>query len=157
MFCSIFEISPGTPLVSGDYPIIPCIAYRIAVLVEIFTLWLLIIIIVHSAIKKYCFPWSVFFFVNQCCNFLKRSLISLFSLLRVCINVLLLRRWFPHFFISGWCLRLITELEIVVWEVMELVSVLGRVHGDIEGGPLEIESLTDRVTFFCIQLLESLL
>ena len=44
-------------------------------------------------------------------------------------------------------MRLIPELGFVVWGVVELASVLGRVNGDIGGGPLEIESLTDRVTF----------
>ena len=44
-------------------------------------------------------------------------------------------------------MRLIPELELVVWEAMELVSVLCRVNGDIGGGSLAPESLTDRVTF----------
>ena len=42
---------------------------------------------------------------------------------------------------------MIQELEILVWEVMELASVLGRVNGDIGGGSLALEAFTDRVTF----------
>ena len=44
-------------------------------------------------------------------------------------------------------MRLIPELELVVWEAMELVSVLCRVNGDIGGGSLALEALTDRGTF----------
>ena len=41
-------------------------------------------------------------------------------------------------------MRLIPELELVVWEVVELVSVLGRVNVDIVEVSLALEALTDR-------------
>ena len=86
--------------------------------------------------------------VNDYCNFLKSFLISLFSLLFVCIKVLLLRIFSLNFaFVSGGCLRLIPELELVVWELMELASLLEMFSGNIGGGSLSLEALMDRGTF----------
>ena len=42
---------------------------------------------------------------------------------------------------------MIPELELVVWEVMELVSVRVIFNGDIGEYYLAIEALTDRVIF----------
>ena len=39
------------------------------------------------------------------------------------------------------------DLELVVWEAMELTSVLGRFNVEIGGGYLSLESLTGRGTF----------
>ena len=44
-------------------------------------------------------------------------------------------------------MRLIPELELLVWEVIELTSVLFIDNGDIGGGSLVLEALTDRGTF----------